>query len=152
MNISQHRILMTQNAHVMSSAATFSTGGSDDDVKGVTVELPASLVKLWRAFACQPCCQAYRQEDEDVPIYVNVHEELSPGEYVPDAAGCVVERPEIELSPGTFYTGQWKQGVFHGHGSLRRADGAVYIGFFHHGKAHGRGRFEGRQHLRGRMA
>ena len=127
-----HNSPVSKAAHITPRPATVRAAGHCDDAGGTSLKVPAAWVGLWQIFWCRPCCKGDGQDDEDTPIQVTAHEERSAVPVVPSAEsprGGLVERPEIELAAGTFYSGQWTNGACHGYGSLRRADGAVYNGF-----------------------
>ncbi|XP_028553432.1 phosphatidylinositol 4-phosphate 5-kinase 6 isoform X1 [Dendrobium catenatum] len=62
-----------------------------------------------------------------------------------DADDCTtdsnLERVEIVLPSGDFYTGQWSDGVPHGLGKYLWTDGCMYEGEWWHGRTMGRGKF-----------
>jgi len=53
----------------------------------------------------------------------------------------LIERPEVDISGGSVYKGQWKGTQCHGYGTLRVADGSHYDGEFKEGRADGYGKF-----------
>ncbi|KAI0511758.1 hypothetical protein KFK09_012390 [Dendrobium nobile] len=62
-----------------------------------------------------------------------------------DADDCTtdsnLERVEIVLPSGDFYTGKWSDGVPHGLGKYLWTDGCMYEGEWWHGRTMGRGKF-----------
>jgi hypothetical protein len=47
--------------------------------------------------------------------------------------------PDVRLPDNSTYTGELKNGLFHGHGELNWADGSHYVGEFQNGLMHGEG-------------
>ena len=45
---------------------------------------------------------------------------------------------QIDLT-GAFYSGEWKEGMKHGDGTCRFADGTIYVGHFKQDQFHGQG-------------
>eukprot|EP00929_Paragymnodinium_shiwhaense_P079472 TRINITY_DN41373_c0_g1_i1.p1 TRINITY_DN41373_c0_g1~~TRINITY_DN41373_c0_g1_i1.p1 ORF type:complete len:362 (+),score=58.51 TRINITY_DN41373_c0_g1_i1:176-1261(+) len=122
-------------------------------VESSASRLPLGLLAFWDRCQCKPCCQensnaAIDGLDAISAVATYPDEEYGNGGFDTAAQGLastykhkLVERPEVEIEVGVKYKGQWAGHLFHGRGTLTRADGSSYEGNFVAGRAHGEGKF-----------